>query len=88
MIIHKKILPEYFKAVQDGSKTFEIRTDDDGVKAGDMIVLEEWENGHYTGNRVEREITYVLRNCPQYGLDDGYCIMAIKPLDASVGAKA
>ena len=31
MIIGKKILPEYFAAVKNGTKTFELRKDEDNI---------------------------------------------------------
>ena len=73
--IRKKILPEYFEAVQDRKKNFEIRKDDDDAQEGDKIVLGEWTGRHYTGRFATRTIKYVLRNVPEYGLKEGYCII-------------
>ena len=73
-IIRKKILPEYFEAVQENRKKFELRKDEDNIQVGDELILEEW-NGEYTGNYTWRKVTYVLRNVPEYGLKDGYCII-------------
>ena len=75
-IIEKKILPEYFEAVIHGKKTFEIRKDEDDIQVGDAIILKEWDGEKYTGRETGRNISYVLRNVPQYGLSDGYCIMS------------
>lgn len=74
--IRKKILPQYFKEVCAENKRFELRKDEDDVQVGDELILEEWEpeNG-YTGEIALRPVTYVLRNVPQYGLMDGYCII-------------
>ena len=73
-IIRKKILPEYFEAVQENRKKFELRKDEDNIQVGDELILEEW-NGEYTGRYTNRKVTYVLRNVPEYGLNDGYCII-------------
>ncbi len=73
-IIRKKILPEYFEAVQENRKKFELRKDEDNIQVGDELILEEW-NGEYTGNYTWRKVTYVLRNVQEYGLKDGYCII-------------
>ena len=73
-IIRKKILPEYFEAVQENRKKFELRKDDDNIQVGDEIMLEEWD-GEYTCRYTRRKVTYVLRNVPEYGLNDGYCII-------------
>lgn len=72
--VRKKILPEYFNAVQEYRKNFELRKDEDMIQVGDELILEEW-NGEYTGNYTWRKVTYVLRNVPEYGLKDGYCII-------------
>lgn len=73
-VVRKKILPEYFEKVIKGEKNFELRKDEDGIKPGDVIVLEEW-NGEYTGRAEKRIVTYTLRNVPEYGLKDGYVII-------------
>lgn len=75
--IHKKIAPEFFSEVHKGNKTFELRKDEDNVQVGDIMILTEWDNG-YTGNTCICEVTYVLRNVPQYGLALGYCIIGLK----------
>ena len=75
--VEKKILPEYYKAVCKGIKTFELRKDEDNIQPGDRLDLREWD-GEYTGRHIIREATYVLRNCPEYGLKEGYCIIGIQ----------
>lgn len=75
MIHELKILPEYFKPVCVGHKRFELRKDDRGYKVGDCLLLKEFERGTYTGRRAFFQISYILRNCSQYGLADGYCIL-------------
>lgn len=76
-VIHElKILPKYFDEVQSLNKQFELRKDDRDYRVGDLILLKEFENGHYTGRECGCfDITYILRNCPEYGLADGYCIL-------------
>ncbi len=56
---HLKILPEYFEAVVSGDKCFEIRKNDRGYKVGDILRLNEYEDGKYTGNFHVAEITYI-----------------------------
>lgn len=76
MQIHDlKILPQYFKPVLDGEKNFELRKDDRNYQVGDEVILREWNGEKYTGWGVSRKIKYVLRDCPQYGLMEGYCIL-------------
>jgi len=63
MKIEKKILPEYFKAVQDGSKTFELRLADWECHPGDILVLKEWDPQlkSYTGREISKEVGFVLK---------------------------
>ena len=74
--IKKKILPKYFGDVVTGAKQFELRKDDDDIQVGDELELIEWD-GEPTGKVVRCDVTYVLRNCVEYGLMDGYCIVGI-----------
>ena len=70
-----KILPEYFEAVSSGNKRFEIRKDDRNYQVGDHILLCEWDGKEFTGRFMSIDsIKYILRDCPDYGLKDGYCI--------------
>ena len=78
--VKKKILPEYFEEVRKHHKTFEIRKDEDDFQVGDIIDLYEWDGEKFTGRHTKREITYILRNAPKYGLMEGYCILAIQSI--------
>lgn len=73
--VKKKILPQYFHAVQAREKNFEIRIDEDNVQVGDLLILEEWD-GTYTGEKVRRWVKFVLRDCAELGLMPGYCIIS------------
>lgn len=77
-----KVVPEYFEALAEGKKGFEIRKDDRDYKEGDNLVLEEYnpEKREYTGRALTRRIIYVLRNAEQYGLREGFCILQIEKL--------
>lgn len=79
-IIEKKILPGYYEEVRKQTKTFELRKDDADYQVGDTLVLCEWTGTAYTGRTLEREITYILRDCYEFGLAPGYCILAIQPV--------
>ena len=71
-----KVLPEYYEALIDGSKKFELREDDRGYKVGDHVWLCEWDGNGFTGRSMSIiPIKYILRDCPEYGLADGYCIL-------------
>lgn len=69
-----KILPEYFTAVASGIKSFEIRKNDRGYNVGDILRLNEYENGKYTGNVHVVEITYIT----DYAQQDNFVVLGIK----------
>lgn len=69
-----KILPQYYEAVSKGIKQFELRKDDRDYQVGDLVRLREWDGKEYTGNKMIVGIKYVLKDCPEYGLMEGYCI--------------
>lgn len=61
--IEKKCWPEFFRAIADGGKTFELRLADFECGPGDTLVLREWDpqTRQYTGRELEKTVTYVLR---------------------------
>lgn len=70
-----KILPEYFEGVISGKKRFELRKNDRNYEIGDTFILREWKQDvGYTGRYFLQSISYVIKNCPEYGLMDGYAI--------------
>ncbi len=73
-IVEKKILPQYFDDVIHGKKKFELRKDEDDIQVGDAVILREWDGEQYTGLTTGRNVIYVLRNVPEYGLLPGYVI--------------
>ena len=78
--VKKKILPEFYDMVKRRVKTFELRRDEDDIQPGDVLELYEWDGEKYTGHKLTREVTCVLRGYPEYGLMDGYCIIGIMPI--------
>ena len=70
-----KIETQYFQAIERGEKRFELRKNDRDFQKYDMVHLEETVNGVKTGRELRpRQIEYVLKDCPEYGLKEGYCI--------------
>lgn len=55
-----KIHPEYFAAILDGRKNFEIRRTDRNFLEGDVLILQEWnpQSLKYTGRELRRVVTY------------------------------
>lgn len=79
MKIHElKTVNPYFQDVWDKKKNFELRKNDRGFKAGDKLILKEYdeESKKYTNRNVECFVQYVVHG-PIWGLSDGYCIMGI-----------
>lgn len=63
--ITKKILPEWFDAIESGKKKYELRLADFDIQDGDTLRLEEWvgedEDRKFTGRFIEKKITYVRK---------------------------
>jgi hypothetical protein len=70
-----KTWPDFFQAIIDGRKNFEVRYDDRGFQAGDRVVLREWDpnkltlglsskDTQYTGRWLGAKIGYVLHVVP------------------------
>lgn len=81
MVHDLKILPQFYRAVLERRKTFEVRQNDRPFAVGDYVNLHEYDPdycGKYTGRVWHGEITYVLndiRFCKR-----GYVIFGIKEL--------
>ncbi len=72
-----KTLEPYFTDVKNKVKTFEIRKNDRDFKVGDKLCLQQFCDGKLTGHECWLTITYVLKDCPEYGLSDGFVILGI-----------
>lgn len=77
---------DYWDAVSNGDKTFEVRRDDRGFQKGDTLILQKWDAVkhryvmHYTNNRpyeIRKKIKYVLTG-GQLGIEPGYVVMALR----------
>lgn len=79
-VIEKKILPEYYTAVANGRKTFEVRKEDDCVfNDGDILILNLYANGQQIeGESIICRVTYVLRDIE--GIQPGYAVVGIEQL--------
>jgi hypothetical protein len=80
-----KCWPEFFRALLSGAKTFELRRDDRGFRAWDVLWLREWrrlrivdgrDEGEYTGREMRRVVTYVLSGS---GLASGFVCLGLGP---------
>jgi hypothetical protein len=73
-----KIAPKYFEKVLSKEKTFEFRYNDRNYRVGDTLVLKEYDKQEFTGREISVQITYILDNFQ--GIQEGYVILAIKPI--------
>lgn len=69
-----KIVPEYYRAIERGEKTFEVRFNDRNYQKYDILHLKEW-SGEYTGREITAAVTYILEDT-RY-CKDGYVVMSI-----------
>lgn len=79
-----KILPEYFAAVEDGSKRAEFRKFDRNYKAGDFLWFHEYRDGEFTGSGRCVLITHVL---PVHHISaEAYAVLSFARFSESLNA--
>lgn len=73
-----KILPEFFEAVVNLEKTFEVRKNDRNFELDDLVFLVEWDDDlkMHTGRKLGARITYILDN-PEY-CKKGYVVFGFE----------
>jgi hypothetical protein len=95
MIHELKTHPQYFARLADGSKTFEIRKNDRGYQAGDVLVLREYNPAgdhdecdnatcrtkRYSDAQIRRRVGFVASGV-LFGLDLGeHVVLSLLPCD-------
>jgi predicted RNA-binding protein with PUA-like domain len=83
-VVELKTWKEFFKPIEDGVKSWEIRNNDRNFQVGDMLILWEYdkETQKYTGRFLIRRVTLVAENLPW--LQSGYVCMSIIPVSTTV----
>lgn len=78
-----KIWPQYFQAILDGRKAFEIRKNDRGFFEGDILWLREFDpsTGLYSGREMKKRVSYILLG-PAWGLPEDMAILSIQAVEA------
>lgn len=72
--IHElKIQSEFYDAVVQGYKNFEIRKNDRDFRVGDHVVLREFEQGKYTYRKYGAYISYIT----DYEQKPGFVVFAM-----------
>jgi hypothetical protein len=79
-----KTWPEFYKAIESGEKTFEVRKNDRKYKPGDALLLQEYDptKEEYTGKEWHGHITYMIYD-DFPALKKGFCVFGIKEKDPS-----
>jgi hypothetical protein len=72
-IHHLKIKPEFFVAVRDNKKTFEIRKNDRNFKVGDILNLREFV-GEFTGRETFRKVMFIT----DYMQKENYVVLGME----------
>ncbi len=79
---HVKCWPRFYKAIDNGTKPFEVRFDDRNYRVGDILIIQEYdpESNYFSGNEVSREITYKV-NGRAFGIQEGFCVLGLKAIE-------
>ncbi|MEQ6001442.1 DUF3850 domain-containing protein [Bacillus amyloliquefaciens] len=73
-----KITADQFIPLMQGKKKFDIRKNDRGIIEGDVMYLQEWENGKYTGRSCTVLVTYITT----YMQRKGYVVFGIEEINS------
>lgn len=73
-----KCWPEFFAAVRDGLKPFEVRQNDRDFRVGDTLRLWEFDPrlDLHTGKYFHRRVSYVLDG-GAFGVEPGFVVMGL-----------
>lgn len=75
-----KILPMYFREVECGNKTFELRLNDLDFCVNDELLLREYDFSGYTGRAIKAKVTYILYLNGFIDIDKDWVILSIRVL--------
>lgn len=78
-----KTWPEFYEAVADGSKTFEVRKNDRDFKVGDTLLIRHYEpmSGKFDLDKplIKLKITYVLQG-GNFGVLEGFAVLGFEKI--------
>lgn len=80
-----KVWTKQFDAVRRGAKTHEVRKGDRDYRAGDIVILREFDPNErrYTGKCMEVQITFITRG-GTFGIPDDICVMSIRRVNPAI----
>lgn len=79
MKVHElKIASEFFEAVKDGRKKFEIRKNDRNFQEGDVLILKEYDpiTQLFSGEIIKVEVIYMT----DYAQQSNYVVLGIEEI--------
>lgn len=77
MIHQLKVLPDYYQAIVDRRKTFEIRKNDRDFQVGDLVILKEFNGAEFTKRHTKAQITYIC----DYAQNENYVVFSIRLIE-------
>lgn len=77
-----KCTPESFWAIVDGSKPFTTRLNDRKFSVGDILDIEEYVDGDYTGFGTTQRVTCIS----PFGCQPGYVVLGLQSALEESGA--
>lgn len=82
MTHYLKTWPQYFRRIESGEKTFEVRKNDRDFQKNDYLKLQEYDpiKDHFSGVEIECRVTYIL-NGGNFGIEPGFVVMAIERIN-------
>ena len=80
-----KVWTKQFDAVRRGAKTHEVRKGDRDYRAGDIVILREFDPNErrYTGKCMEVQITFITRG-GTFGIPEDICVMSIRRVNPAI----
>lgn len=75
-----KIAPKFLDAVVAGQKKAELRKSDRAYSVGDLLSLQEWKHGSYTGREWAAVITHILPVSEAIPDSSGWVMLSIRSL--------
>lgn len=72
-----KIQRKYYDDILTKNKNFEIRKNDRDYQVGDLLYFTIIDENELTQDKSFYPIKYILKDVPEFGLKEGYCILGI-----------
>ena len=79
-----KTWPTYFEAIENGSKSYEVRKNDRFFQKGDTVVLHKMSHDGYSAgyDTYKQKLTFTIGDIltnSSLGVKEGYCIFSLLP---------